>query len=247
MEQQDLANEAAAALGAEAVPRGRNSIDRLLAERGSNELLLVARDGVQLLRSGEKPLFFHPSMAAIRLKRLSAGEADPMLSAAQLEPGDRVLDCTAGLGSDAIVFAYAVGPDGTVTALESVRAIAWLVADGLRRYTTGVPAFDTAMRRIRVANADHLAYLRGLPDDSVDIVYFDPMFRHPVGASSSLSPLRELANDRPLAAEAIAEAARVARKTVVLKERAGSGEFARLGFRTVLRSARKLAYGVIAR
>lgn len=53
------------------------------------------------------------------MKRLRNGEPDTLLALAGVRPGDRIVDCTAGLGSDAIVFAFAVGDEGTVVALES--------------------------------------------------------------------------------------------------------------------------------
>ncbi|KIL39502.1 SAM-dependent methyltransferase [Gordoniibacillus kamchatkensis] len=239
------AREAAAALGAAYAPRGRSSLSQLLAKHGESELLLVAKGGLQLIRGGEPPLFFHPSMAMIRLKRLQRGESDPLLAASRLAPGDTVLDCTAGLAADAIVFAYGAGESGSVTALESEPVIALLVASGLASYELGDADLTAALRRVRVLRTDHLAYLREQPARSVDVVYFDPMFRRPIEASASLSPLRELANASPLAAEAIAEARRVARKTIVLKEQKDSAEFARLGFVKVIPTARKLAYGVI--
>ncbi|MFC0214726.1 class I SAM-dependent methyltransferase [Paenibacillus chartarius] len=244
-EQLAKAQAAAKELGAAFAPRGRSSLERLLAEYGEQELLLVAKDGLQLVRPGEPPLFFHPSMAAIRLKRLRAGEDDAMLSAARIEPGDAVLDCTAGLASDSIVFSYGVGEKGSVTALESEPIVAWLVADGLATYDTGDERMNEALRRIRLKRKEHLDYLSGLPDRSVDVVYFDPMFRRPIGASTSISPLREQANHRELAREAVLEARRVARKAVVMKEQRLSGEFARLGFDHVIPTARKLGYGVM--
>ena len=72
--------------------------------------------------------------------------------------------------------------------------------------------------------------MRGQADDSFDAVYFDPMFRHPFMESAGIHPLRFLADPRPVSAEAIREARRVARRRVVLKESSKSGEFARLGF-----------------
>lgn len=239
------AEQAASRFHARLAGRGRQSVAQLMAKHHTDRLLLVAREGIQLIRGDESPLFFHPSMAAIRLKRLSKGEADPMLQAARVQPGDSVLDCTAGLASDSIVFAYGVGPAGSVTALESEPVIAYLVSEGLAAYDTGDDAFNAALRRIRLLHADHMAYLKRLPDDSVDVVYFDPMFRQAIADSSSISPLRELANDNPLSPESVAEAKRVARKTVVLKELKRSEEFERLGFTEILSSSRKLAYGVI--
>ncbi|MNJ57372.1 hypothetical protein D3C77_529580 [compost metagenome] len=71
------------------------------------------------------------------------------------------------------------------------------------------------------------------------------MFRDPVLESSSISPLRAFANNSRLETAAIVEACRVARKTVILKEKIGSGEFERLGFSVSERGQSKITYGVI--
>lgn len=102
-----------------------------------------------------------------------------------------------------------------------------------------------ALRRINVVHSEHLDYLRAQPDRSIDIVYFDPMFRVPLTGSASISPLRQFANQAALSLESVAETVRVARKTVLLKEKALSGEFERLGFTELLRSNSKTSYGVI--
>ncbi|MNR63579.1 hypothetical protein D3C85_1859320 [compost metagenome] len=60
-----------------------------------------------------------------------------------------------------------------------------------------------------------------------------------------MSTLRSRANDAAVSVAAIAEARRVARKCIVLKEHRDSPEFARLGFEDVLRSTTKTTYGVI--
>ena len=105
---------------------------------------------------------------------------------------------------------------------------------------------DAALRRIRAVRADHAAYLAAMPDKSVDIVYFDPMFRLPIAESSGLEPLRNVANPAALSEAAVREARRVARRIVVLKENRDSGEFERLGFEWVKpKKTSKIAYGVI--
>ncbi|UUZ97194.1 class I SAM-dependent methyltransferase [Paenibacillus sp. P25] len=179
------------------------------------------------------------------MKRSLSGESDPLLKLAGVKPGDRIVDCTAGLGSDAIVFSFGAGPEGTVTALEKARIPAFLLQQGLKSYESDVPGLNEAMRRIEVRALDHLDYLRSQPDGSLDIVYFDPMFRKPITESASIKAIRGIADDRPLSAEAIAEARRTARRAVIMKEHRDSGEFARLGFEEVHRSSTKIAYGVI--
>ncbi|MET3849834.1 class I SAM-dependent methyltransferase [Paenibacillus sp. OAE614] len=236
-----LANET----GGKYVPRSHTPLTRMAKMHGDDEIIVVLDGGARLVRPGSPPMEFHPSMGFVRAKRLLKGESDPMLDAASMSAGDTVLDCTAGLGSDSLVFAVQGGPGAHVTAVESSPALAAMLAEGLAHYRSGLAEVDDAMRRIRVACGHHLDVLHKQPDNSVDIVYFDPMFREPLMDSSSISPLRAFANSDPLQPESIREAVRIARKTVVLKEKKGSGEFARLGFVPIDRPHSKISYGVI--
>src|SRR5512138_2034020 len=111
-----------------------------------------------------------------RERRRGGGDAttrDTFLEAAGIEDGDAVLDCTLGLGADALVAAVAAGPRGRVVGVEASPALAAWVGEGLRRLD------DEAAARIEVRAADHAALLAALPDRSFDVVVFDPMFRHP--------------------------------------------------------------------
>lgn len=232
--------------GANYVPRNRTSLSKLSETYGGQDILIILKEEVRLFRDGEEPMIFHPSMAFVRAKRLLKGEPDNMLEAARVAPGDTIIDCTAGLGADSMVFALGAGPKGRVLALEASLSLSALLREGLSSYECRIKEFNEALRRIEVKCADHLEVLRGLPDDSADVIYFDPMFRSPVLESASISPLRKYANNDALSLEAITEARRVARKTVVLKEKKGSDEFDRLGFTVVGRSQSKIAYGVIS-
>ncbi|MFC5448235.1 class I SAM-dependent methyltransferase [Paenibacillus aestuarii] len=231
--------------GGRLVPRRRDSLPQIKKKFTDPAVLLVTKEEIRYYEGDEPAHFFHPSMALVRIKRLLRGEADLMLQASGAAAGDVVVDCTAGLASDAIVFAYAVGTLGGVTALESEPVPAMLIQEGLAAYESEIPELNSAMRRIAVKQMHHLDYLRQLAADSVDIVYFDPMFRQPIEESSAISPLRTHANAEAVSMEAMAEARRVARKCIVLKEHRDSKEFARLGFEQVLRSTTKTTYGVI--
>lgn len=233
-------------LGVKYAPRGNLSLRKLIAAYGDDDVLIILLDEVRLVRAGNPQLQFHPSMGFIRAKRVLKGEGDPMLTAAGMAPGDSVLDCTAGLGTDSLLFAVSGGEGSAVTALESSLPLYALLSEGMARYDSGLPEVDAALRRIRVVHSGHLEYLQSLPDRSVDIVYFDPMFREPLEDSSAISPLRAFANPSPLSPGSVAEAVRVARKTVVLKEKRGSGEFERLGFEERVRQGTKTSYGVIS-
>lgn len=227
------------------VPRRGDTLRKMARRHGTEGVLVVSPDQVKFAAEGRPPLFFHPGMSLIRIKRLLAGGADAMLDVAGVAPGDTVLDCTAGLCSDAIVFSHAVGPGGRVTAVEASPLLYVLVREGLGQPATGLPEADEACRRIELKPGDHLEILKEMADRSVDIVYFDPMFERPVAASSSMLPLRVHARHDPLSEEAVRQAVRVARKCVVLKNSSGSAEFARLGFTPARNSASAVAYGVI--
>ncbi len=239
------AGQIAEQAGIRLVPRSRTSIPNLFSKYGAEAVLIVTQGKVRLFRQEQPVLEYHPSMGYVRAKRLLRGEPDPMIDASRAAEGDSVLDCTAGLGTDSLVFAVRVGPQGRVCALEASPELSVLLREGLSSYEVEKSAVTEAMRRVEVIHADHLDYLRSLPDDSFDVVYFDPMFRKPVYDSSAISPLRAFADARPLSVEAIEQAVRVARKTVVLKEKKGSGEMERLGFAPDGRSHAKITYGVI--
>jgi 16S rRNA (guanine1516-N2)-methyltransferase len=235
----------AAQLQGQWVPRGKLSMSGLRRKYAEASVLLVTREEIRYYVEELAPIFFHPSMAAVRIKRLQRGEKDAMIELSGAHIGDSVLDCTAGLASDSIVFSFAVGSEGQVIALESEAVLAYIIEQGLSLYESDNPGLNEAMRRVRVVQLDHLAYLRGLKPRSVDVVYFDPMFRQPIQESNSISPLRSVANPGALTLEAIEQARRVARKSIILKEHKDSAEFERLGFDTVLRSNTKTTYGVI--
>lgn len=230
------------------VPRGNRSLVKLKMLHNQSQIVIVGDHELRYLDQDDHYMFFHPSMAMVRMKRLLKGEKDNMLVASLVREGDQIIDCTMGLASDAIIYSHAVGHTGKVIALESSPIPYLLAREGLTTYESGVPELQEAMSRIQVVQVDHLEYLKSLPDRSADIVYFDPMFRQ-AAAGSAMEPLRELAEHKALRIEAIDEARRVARRKVVLKEQTGSGEFTRLGFEyrrgTYSNRSAKIVYGVI--
>lgn len=240
----DQALRLAEELGCSYAERRTLTLRQLMKRRGDKELIKVDEAEIRWVAQGKKDFFFHPSMAALRVQRLMKGDTDALIRASGIQAGDQILDCTMGLGSDSIVLSYVAGETGHVTALESRREIHVIVREGMKRYDCDLPELVEAIRRIKCVWADHIDYLTRLPDDSFDIIYFDPMFRIPEIASESIAPLRGMADPRPLEQESIRQAVRVARKAVVLKEQRESAEFKRLGFQNVFKSGRT-AYGVI--
>jgi len=236
----------AAELKTAARPRKGMSVRKLLELSGDNRVIIVTDTETRFYSHPEEPpLFFHPSMALIRAKRLRKGESDPLVELSRCKPGDRIIDCTAGMAGDALVFAYAAGDTGEVTAIESEPVLCALVREGLKHYDTGLPDVNEAMRRIEMHCGNHAEYLASQPDKSADIVYFDPMFRQPIMESAAIGAFRSLANMDELGHEVVEQAKRVARKTVIMKENGISDEFSRLGFTRSEFKSSKIAYGVI--
>ena len=195
--------------------------------------VLVTLDKHMGLSVDDPPLHWHPSVAIPRLRRLAEGGSDNFLAATALEEGDKVLDCTLGLGADAIVAAHAVGDTGMVTGLEASPVIALLTAWGLRHeavaYHRKKAPLGTIAGRIRVIPAEALAFLEAQADGSWDVICFDPMFRTANPRSSAINSYRSLACHAPFTAAVLSEALRVCVKRVVLKERWFSPLFAQLG------------------
>ena len=150
------------------------------------------------------------------------------------------------MGADAIVESFAVGEEGSVTALEVNPYLAAVVEYGLQNFIDDNDNVVQAMRRVEVVNTDYMDFLKGAADNSFDIVYFDPMFRHPLERSTALNPLRDIADHSEVTLEAVNEARRVARYRVVLKENAKSLEFERLGFKNFVGGRYSpIKYGVL--
>lgn len=197
--------------------RNKQTVENLL-KSAERDLLVVGKERFELYTKQGAKFFFHPNTAMFRAKRFIRGEQEPMLRAAGLSEGDTFLDCTLGLGSDAIIASMAVGETGSVIGIEKNSLVSVLVRTGLHSWETGIEELQAAMRRIQVKNGDCFEYIKQLPDNSVDVVYFDPMFHEPVETSDGIAPLRDLAEDSVLDRGCIKEAVRAARKSVVLKD-----------------------------
>ncbi|MDR6224280.1 class I SAM-dependent methyltransferase [Desmospora profundinema] len=231
-------------IGAPVHLRENRSLAALFRECDTDAAVVVGPEGARWENANGEVFRFHPNLSALRVKELRHGGGDALVEAAQLKQGDEVLDCTLGLGADAIVAAHVTGPSGRVVGLESQPVVAALVKYGLARYPANSSALSEAMKRVQVEIADYRDYLSVCPDHAFDVVWFDPMFRRTRKRSTGIQPLKILANPSPLDRQSVKEACRVARRRVILKERRGSKEFERLGFR-VEKEASHHAFGVI--
>jgi 16S rRNA (guanine1516-N2)-methyltransferase len=226
------------------VERGGSSLSHLFQRAHKDEVILVSKQGWRYEDRSGNHFSFHPNLSILRIKQLMKGGADALVSCAGMQSGDEVLDCTLGMGADAIVSSFVVGKRGKVVALESQPVIAAIVQQGLQTYQTNYEPLCQAMRTIEVIQVDYRSYLKRCPARSFDIVLFDPMFCETVTPSTAMQALKQIANPKRVDAASVKEAVRVARKAVLLKERSQSGEFERLGFQRMKRSSRS-AWGVI--
>lgn len=220
------ARAAARQWGLPFLPRRKKEPIGPLLESAAEALVVFERESVSLL-DPEGSFSFNPGMAHLRRLRILSGQVggdDALVRVAGLRAGDHFLDCTLGLGQDALVAALVVGPSGRVVGLEKSLALHAVISEGLEAYDYGP---DSA--RVEPVLADSHAYLRSLPSGSFDVVFFDPMFEKPKKSQPSFEMLRRFAEHAPLTPETLEEARRVARRWVVVKGSKYSDDLKKLG------------------
>ena len=104
--------------------------------------------------------------------------------------------------------------------LEASLLLYFAVKRGLASYECKTPLLTAALRRVQAVHAVAADYLAQCVKAGVsfDVVYFDPMFRHPVQGSKAMEALRPLSLEEPLAKSTVELALKVAPR-VVIKER----------------------------
>ncbi|MFP7297940.1 class I SAM-dependent methyltransferase [Neobacillus niacini] len=241
----EKAMETAEVLNIPYIARKKKSI-LLLQKETNSECIVVGKERLELFhKEAQHPFFFHPNSAMFRIKRLKNGEHDPFADAAQLNNGMTFLDCTLGLASDSIVASYLVGDEGRVTGTEGQKYLAFIVQEGLRTWKTEVPEMNKAMASIQVIHSQALEYLKSLPDESYDCVYFDPMFDESILESDGIKALGYIAMHEDLNKEMIDEAYRVTKYRVLLKDHYKSKRFEKYGFNVFRRKTAKFHFGIL--
>ena len=95
------------------------SLEVMLEEHHIDALLIAGKKGPQLY-SREGMLLYHPGLGKVRWQRVvQRNEKDNFLTAMDIHPGQRVLDCTVGLAADALLASHAAGETGKVIGLEA--------------------------------------------------------------------------------------------------------------------------------
>lgn len=169
--------------------------------------LVLDFEGVRLFSPQIKPQYWHPGMAHLRLKRAN----DPLISALDCSVGDAVLDCTMGMGHDALVLSAA---GFQITALEKCGPILFFTNQGIAHYR------HELSQRIHMRRVDFQHALAAYPDNQFEAVYLDPMFAKTKKSLRAFtwSMMRNIGlADARYTASDIRHAYRVARSTVLLK------------------------------
>src|SRR5699024_3683792 len=174
------------------IERKKQSISHLM-ERYNDDILVVGNDLSIHLKDEKEVIKYHPNIAMVRAKRVINQQSDAFLEACQLKARMSFLDCTAGLGADSLIASIVLGLSGTITALENNFKLYLLLQEGLQNYQSHNDKINEAMRRVEVVNADNTAYLKKLEDNSVDVVYFDPMFTMELEESIGIRPIKSIA------------------------------------------------------
>lgn len=240
-EDRNFAGQLAGRLGIPFHPRHKDTVNRIVRRCGAKAALVAGCQEICLLHD-KREYRFHPGMAVHRVHSLQIGKKDRLVEAAGLKSGDAFLDCTCGLGADAVVAAYAVGEEGCVGALEASSLLASIVGLGLSRYTHNKADLTRAMRRVEVQNWDYARALPEMETDSWDVIYFDPMFERTVPGARSMDLVHLLAQDELPGPETVSEALRVARRCVVIKDRY-PGHFLRAMDIPVITARQRICYG----
>nr|WP_106778854.1 class I SAM-dependent methyltransferase [Lysinibacillus timonensis] len=240
-----LANKACEELSLQYIPRKKRSVAKISELLNAN-VIVAGKNRYEYYPKGTKhPFFFHPNSAAFRLKRVERGESDPFLDACHLISGDSFLDCTLGLGSDAILASYVIGNKGRVIGLEVDPNVEFIVRNGFKSYDTTELPLTACMKNIQVVQKEAVEFLSQQPDCSFDVIYMDPMFENVIEESTNFEPLRDSGSHLLLTEKWVEEAIRVAKKRVVLKAHYQSTYFKDFGFTRNIRLTSKFHYGII--
>jgi hypothetical protein len=209
--------------------RGRTVAERCgvpFVKRDTSIKTIRARHGVELLyevrrireelQTLDECLFVHPGL--FYFKRID-GREHPLLRAVAPQgepPLERIVDATLGLCSDALHLAHVL-PQAEVLGIERSPLLYSLQQEGLARMQAERRGWSPAAGRIQPLLGDAREVLAGMPDQSADVVYLDPMFEEPRGAGGAFALMRVVACHDPLDQATLDQACRVARRRVVVK------------------------------
>lgn len=203
--------------------------------------IIIEKDGISAMKDGKR-LFFHPSLAVLRKSNLELGQKDYLIESLSLTGNEKVLDCTLGLGSEAILIAHFL-PNGHVKCLESSKIVKMIVENGLREGNLPNWVVD-ASKRIEIMEYDYKTFIRK-SEEKFDCIYVDPMFEHPELKSTAMNSLRPFADYAGITIEDL-EVMKSIAKRIVVKARWNDSIFEKYKFDRIAGSLKSnIGYGVI--
>ncbi|WP_181186208.1 class I SAM-dependent methyltransferase [Alkalicoccus urumqiensis] len=197
------------------VPREKRPVHALLNEWHC-PVIVYGRERIEIHKPETAPFFYHPNGAVLKYYDWKQKKTSPLLRAIEAEPGGRLIDATMGLGADSL-FLQAAVPDFTITAVEASPLLSAVVQEGFLQFPMPEDELAAAAAKISIVNEEHTTYLKKQGTDSVEYVYFDPMFDQADKTSKGIAPLRSYAAYGRLSVEAFEQAVRTASKRVVVK------------------------------
>lgn len=200
------------------IERKSKTIQTLFDELNVQAFIIYTAQGPQIITQ-EGAHSFQLSMAELRIQQLRKGAGDHLLSAIQAQGPVTFLDCTCGFAADSIVVSFGLPVGSKIIGLEISPLLYAVTNWGLQNFSHKKSDVTAALRRIELVHEDYRDYLSKLPDNGLDVIYFDPMFSHPVESSPQFSPVRSLMDHSQLNKEIIELALQKARCRVIIKAR----------------------------
>lgn len=198
----------------EFIPREGRSISQL---KLTFDGVFVLDNRMLLTYYGDPPMQFHPSMAKLRLLNLERDQGDRLAQVTRIVPGERILDCTAGLCADTAVLSYLTGVQGEVLGVEGSLPIYLVTKVGLANYPFDSQALAKAYQKIHLRYCDYRTLLRDSFRQYYDLIYFDPMFQAPVTSSAGIAPIRQAAIHHQLDLSDLDLAKKAVKRRIVVK------------------------------
>lgn len=197
--------------------------------------------------NGGEEYRFHMGTAVLRTSQMEKGNQDRLCRLLPTDDFCSVLDCTFGQAGDSSTMSWYLLGRGQVTALEKSPILYEIGRAGIAGYVDKDEKLTKAVRRISLWHQDYKTFLQQAAPKSFDVIYFDPMFHHPVKREvNDMEGFRRAASYDGLAEEVLQLAMKVARKKIIVKERPFSPLF-RNGLFTEVhgKKGQTTAYGVI--
>ena len=170
--------------------------------------------------NGGEEYRFHMGTAVLRTSQMEKGNQDRLCRLLPTDDFCSVLDCTFGQAGDSSTMSWYLLGRGQVTALEKSPILYEIGRAGIAGYVDKDEKLTKAVRRISLWHQDYKTFLQQAAPKSFDVIYFDPMFHHPVKREvNDMEGFRRAASYDGLAEEVLRLAMKVARKKIIVKER----------------------------